>query len=67
MPKMKTHSGSKKRFSLTAKGKVKAKRAWTQHRMVSKEQSAKMRNRGTALLSDSDAKVVKRVYLPNAR
>ena len=31
MPKMKTHSGAKKRFKLTAKGKVKARHAFTSH------------------------------------
>ena len=31
MPKMKTHSGAKKRFKLTAKGKVRARHAITSH------------------------------------
>ena len=31
MPKMKTHSGAKKRFRLTAKGKVKARHAMRSH------------------------------------
>jgi large subunit ribosomal protein L35 len=31
MPKMKTHSGAKKRFKLTANGKVKARHAFSSH------------------------------------
>ena len=47
MPKMKSKSGAKKRFTLTATGKVRAKGANTAHRLISKPKSAKMRNRGT--------------------
>ncbi len=67
MPKMKTHSGAKKRFKVTATGKVKSKRAWTQHRLISKAHSAKVRNRGTALLSDADAKSVLKHMMPYDR
>ncbi len=67
MPKMKTHSGAKKRFKVTARGKVKCKGSWTQHRLVSKEQGAKVRNRGTFVLSDADATIVKRHFLPYSR
>ncbi|HEX6743425.1 MAG TPA: 50S ribosomal protein L35, partial [Solirubrobacteraceae bacterium] len=31
MPKMKTHSGAKKRFKLTAKGKVRGRHAYSSH------------------------------------
>lgn len=67
MPKMKTKSGAKKRFSVTGTGKVKVKRAWTQHRLVSKAKSAKVRNRGTAVLTDMDARIVLRNWLPYSR
>jgi large subunit ribosomal protein L35 len=33
MPKMKTHSGAKKRFRLTAKGKVRGRHAFTSHKL----------------------------------
>ncbi|MCL2055816.1 MAG: 50S ribosomal protein L35 [Oscillospiraceae bacterium] len=33
MPKIKTHSGAKKRFGLTKSGKVKRARAYKQHRL----------------------------------
>ena len=43
MPKMKTHSGAKKRFKLTAKGKVRARHAFTSHILGKK--NAKRRRR----------------------
>lgn len=67
MPKMKSHSGAKKRFRTTASGKVKSKGSWTQHRLVSKSKAAKLRNRGTFVLNDQDARTVKRVFLPYDR
>ena len=39
MPKMKTHSGAKKRFKLTAKGKVKARHGNTSHILEKKSPS----------------------------
>ena len=66
MPKMKTKSGAKKRFSVTATGKIKCKRANTQHRLISKPKSAKVRNRGTGLMTESDAGLI-RQWLPYQR
>jgi len=63
MPKLKSKSGAKKRFSLTATGKVKYKGAYTAHRMVSKSKMAKVRNKGTHMLSEPDAYKVKRYWL----
>ena len=50
MPKMKTHSGAKKRFKLTAKGKVKAHHGMTSHILGKKKthSGAKKRFRKTA-------------------
>lgn len=59
MPKMKTHSGTKKRFKLTAKGKVKFQRTKTRHRMISKTKKMKRQARGTGLLKEMDARVVR--------
>ena len=67
MPKVKTKSGAKKRFTLTASGKVKAKQANTAHRLVSKAKSAKLRNRGTTTLVAQDAYKVKRYWIPYAK
>ncbi len=63
MPKMKTKSGAKKRFRLTASGKVRAKQAGKQHGMI-KRTNKQIRNlRGSTILSDQDARIVKK-FLP---
>lgn len=41
MPKMKTHSGSKKRFKLTGTGKIKRKHAFKSHILTKKTTKAK--------------------------
>ena len=61
MPKMKTHSGAKKRFRLTAKGKVRGRHAFTSH-ILEKKSPKRKRKLGTpALLSDHDTPRVKRM------
>ena len=65
MPKLKSHSSAKKRFRLTATGKVRFNSAYRRHRLVSKEKSAKERNQGTKIMCDADAKKVKRFMLVN--
>ncbi|USG60968.1 50S ribosomal protein L35 [Sneathiella marina] len=63
MPKLKTKSGVKKRFSLTANGKVRANQAGKQHGMI-KRTNKQIRNlRGTTILADQDARIVKK-FLP---
>lgn len=63
MPKLKTKSGAKKRFKLTASGKVKAGHAGKRHGMI-KRTNKQIRNlRGTDVLSGPDARVVKK-FLP---
>ena len=65
MPKMKTKSGAKKRFKLTGSGKVKAGQAGKRHGMI-KRTNKQIRNlRGTTVLKDCDAKVIKKKFLPN--
>jgi large subunit ribosomal protein L35 len=59
MPKMKTHSGAKKRFKLTAKGKVKARHPFTSH-ILEKKSPKRKRHLGQAkYLSDHDTPRVK--------
>ena len=41
MPKMKTHSGAKKRFKLTANGKVRGRHAFTSHILEKKSPKRK--------------------------
>ena len=43
MPKMKTHSGSKKRFRKTAKGKLRGRRAYSSHILEKKSPKRKRR------------------------
>jgi large subunit ribosomal protein L35 len=55
MPKMKSHSGAKKRFKLTAKGKVKARHAMRSHILGHKSAKRRRRLDETKLLSGADA------------
>jgi large subunit ribosomal protein L35 len=41
MPKMKTHSGAKKRFKTTAKGKIRARHAFSSHMLEHKSPKKK--------------------------
>lgn len=63
MPKLKTKSGAKKRFKITASGKVKAGQAGKQHGMIKRSNKTIRNQRGTAVLSEPDARVVKK-FLP---
>ncbi len=49
MPKMKTHSGSKKRFKLTGTGKIKRKHAYKSHILTKKETKQKRNLTGTTI------------------
>jgi large subunit ribosomal protein L35 len=59
MPKLKTKSGAKKRFKITASGKVKAGVAGKRHRLISHNAKYIRSHRGTKVMSDSDAKSIK--------
>src|SRR5205085_10227761 len=63
MPKLKTKSGVKKRFKLTATGKVKHGVAGKRHRLMSHNAKYIRQNRGTKVMSASDAKIIK-TFLP---
>jgi large subunit ribosomal protein L35 len=65
MPKMKTHSGAKKRFKLTATGKVRASQAGKQHFMRRRTKAQLRNQRGTTILCDEDAKRLVKIFLPN--
>ncbi len=66
MPKMKTRSGAKKRFRLTANGKVRMSAAGVRHGMSKRSQKMKRKARGMHIMCESDAKIVKRHFLPYA-
>lgn len=61
MPKVKTHSASKKRFKITAGGKVKMSHAYRRHRLISKAKKAKKHHRLGAIASDTNAAIVKKL------
>jgi len=66
MPKMKTKSSAKKRFKITASGRVRAAQAGKQHGMIKRSNKFLRNARGTALLCKSDENIVKK-YMPYAR
>ena len=63
MPKLKTHSGAKKRFSLTKTGKVKRAKAYKRHNLNSscfgKSAKRKRRLRKSALADVTNVKAIK--------
>jgi large subunit ribosomal protein L35 len=56
MPKMKTKSSVKKRFKVTATGKVKSSQANKKHNMRKRSLRQLRNQRGTAVLPDMEAK-----------
>ncbi len=63
MPKMKSKSGAKKRFRLTASGKVRANPSLLRHGLSKRSQKMKRQARGTMILSAADSRIVKS-YMP---
>lgn len=66
MPKMKTKSGAKKRFKVTASGRVKAAQAGKRHGMIKRSRKFIRNARGTTVLCAADETIVKK-YMPYAR
>ncbi|HPD94859.1 MAG: 50S ribosomal protein L35 [Bacteroidales bacterium] len=58
MPKTKTHTGAKKRFSLTGTGKVKRKHAYKSHILTKKETKQKRNLTHVAIVEKVDEKKV---------
>jgi len=59
MPKMKTKSSVKKRFKITATGKVLAGPGNKRHGLINRSQKMKRTNRGSQTLTEMDGKTVK--------
>ena len=59
MPKMKTHSGAKKRFKVTATGKVRGRSAFSSHILEKKSPKRKRRQGEPAVISKQDAARIK--------
>ncbi len=66
MPKMKTKSSAKKRFKVTATGRVKAGQAGKRHGMIKRTKKFIRDARGTTILSAPDEKLAKS-YMPYDR
>jgi len=60
MPKIKTHSGAKKRFKITSKGKIKYKKAGLRHLLTGMSSNRGRKLRKSAILTKSEQKIVKR-------
>ena len=58
MPKMKTRSGVKKRFSFTGTGKVKRAKAYRSHILTSKTKKRKRNLRKNTLVSKQEQRSV---------
>ncbi|MCB0819776.1 MAG: 50S ribosomal protein L35 [Bacteroidetes bacterium] len=63
MPKMKTNSSAKKRFKLTATGKIKRKHAYMRHILTKKSTDQKRRLGHSSLVSKADEGLVKRMLV----
>ncbi|MSO42267.1 MAG: 50S ribosomal protein L35 [Solirubrobacterales bacterium] len=61
MPKMKTHSGAKKRFKKTANGKLRGRRAYSSHILEKKSPARKRRMKRPVEISGSDTPKVKKL------
>lgn len=61
MPKMKTNSGAKKRFSLTGSGKIKRKHAFKSHILTKKTKKQKRNLTHATTVHAADVKNVKQL------
>ena len=61
MPKLKTHSGAKKRFNLTKSGKVKRARAYKSHILTKKDTKRTRRLRTTSYADVTNVATVKKM------
>jgi large subunit ribosomal protein L35 len=61
MPKLKTHTGAKKRFKVTASGKIKRSKAYKGHLLTGKSAKRARGLRKSTLVSESDYANIKRL------
>jgi large subunit ribosomal protein L35 len=61
MPKLKSHSASKKRFKITGTGKVKRFKAYKSHILTKKSTKRKRNLRKSAVASDANASIIKKL------
>ncbi|MEQ8193066.1 MAG: 50S ribosomal protein L35 [Rhodospirillales bacterium] len=63
MPKLKTKASTKRRFRVTASGKVRANAACRRHFLRRRPKKMKRQSKGTMILCDADARIVQK-YMP---
>jgi large subunit ribosomal protein L35 len=61
MPKMKTHSGAKKRFKITSTGKIRRRQAFLNHILEKKSADRKRRLGRTTTVAPADEKNVRKL------
>ncbi len=61
MPKMKSHSGAKKRFKATGTGKIRGRHSFTSHILEKKSPKRKRRHAKPAVISPHDAPRIKKM------
>jgi len=61
MPKMKSRSGARKRFKVTASGKIKRKRAFRNHILTKKSSKRKRQLRQEAYVDPANEKAIKKL------
>ena len=61
MPKMKTHSGTKKRIRVTGTGKVRRQQSGRRHLMANQPSHVKRRLEGTAPVAKPDVKRINKL------
>ena len=66
MPKQKTHKGTKKRFRVTANGKVKHRSAGTSHLAARMSQKRKRKLRGTTTTASTNSKILRTALCGNS-
>jgi large subunit ribosomal protein L35 len=61
MPKMKTHSSAKKRFGITAKGKVRYKKPGQRHLLIGDSGNQNRRARKPVMVAKADMRTMKKI------
>ena len=63
MPKVKTNSGAKKRFTFTGTGKIKRKHAYKSHILTKKTKKQKRRLTGTEIVNVHNVDAIRKLLV----
>jgi large subunit ribosomal protein L35 len=61
MPKMKTHSGAKKRFKVTATGRVKCKKPGQRHLLTGDSGNQNRKSRKPLIVANANMQTIKKI------